>query len=574
MSFRFAWATGMMPSFLVRLRRDVRGNTLALMAAAMMPLLGMVGSGIDMSRAYMAQNRLRQACDAGALAGRRLLNGSTIDDPLKTETTKYFSFNFAQRQFDTAPYTLDITVPAPGTLKVDTRTTIPTTIMGLFGIASLPLSASCSATQDFINTDIVMVFDLSGSMNCPVTRPNDGCGNVNQPNSKLDALKDAAKALYTTLEPAQNKLAANNLRMRYGFVNYANSVNVGAAVYGKNIDYFRQSWTYQSRRNAQDDTSRTETWCNANSGVWYYYYDSRGRTRTACRYPVNNWTGTYLYQPVTYDVRSYLTGGTPSVTAQRYASDAWEGCIEERDTDATLIDGGASTAAPPSALDLDIDLIPNSDASRWRPAWPDVEFFRNDAINGAADHSDTYCPTAARRLKSYFNDKSGFDGYVNSLIAKGGTYHDLGMIWGARFLSQDGIFRAVPSETNDNTVADNPKKIKGFAVRQYMIFMTDGDMSPTADVYSSYGIEQLDNRVTAGASNQLDRHLQRFRMACNAAKAKGIDVWVIAFSTTLTADMTNCASKPEQAAGLATNAALIDKFKEIGSKIGSLRLSQ
>ncbi len=570
MGFRFAWTTGMMPSFLVRLRRDVRGNTLALMAAAMMPLLGMVGSGIDMSRAYMAQNRLRQACDAGALAGRRLLNGSTIDDPLKAEATKYFSFNFAQRQFNTTPYVLDITAPAAGTLKIDTRTTIPTTIMGLFGIASLPLSASCSATQDFINTDIVMVFDLSGSMNCPVTRPNDGCGNVNQPNSKLDALKDAAKALYTTLEPAQNKLAANNLRMRYGFVNYANSVNVGAAVYDKNSDYFVRRWTYQSRRPADDATADSST-CAAYDGVRYYDYD---RSRWLCRYPVSNWTGKFLYRPVVYDTTSYLAGGKPAVLAQRYGSDAWEGCIEERDTDATLIDGGASTAAPPSALDLDIDLIPNSDANRWRPAWPDVEFFRNDAITGARNYSDTYCPTAARRLKSYFNDKSGFDGYVNSLIAKGGTYHDLGMIWGARFLSQDGIFRAVPSDTNDNTVADNPKKIKGFAVRQYMIFMTDGDMSPTADVYSSYGIEELDNRVTAGASNQLDRHLQRFRMACNAAKAKGIDVWVIAFSTTLTADMTNCASKPEQAAGLATNAALIDKFKEIGSKIGSLRLSQ
>ena len=572
MTFRFAWATGMMPSFLVRLRQDVRGNTLALMAAAMMPLLGMIGSGIDMSRAYMAQNRLRQACDAGALAGRRLLNGSTIDDSLKAETTKYFSFNFAQRQFQTAPYTLVITAPAPGTLKVDTSTTIPTTIMSLFGIASLPLSASCSATQDFINTDVVMVFDLSGSMNCPVSRPNDACGNVNQNNSKLNALKDAAKALYVTLEPAQNKLASNGLRLRYGFVNYANSVNVGAAIYGENTDYLVQNWTYQSRRYAEDDGSKSQKWCDNNNGVFtsYYYYGNR----TNCRYPVNYYTGEFLYRPVTYDTRSYLAGGKPTVLAQRYASDAWEGCIEERNTDPTAIDGGTATAAPASAFDLDIDLIPTNDATRWRPAWPDVEFYRDDQLNGASDHADVYCTTPAQRLQSYYENKVGFDKYIDALKAKGGTYHDLGMIWGARFLSQDGIFRAVPSETNDNTVVDNPKKIKGFAVRQYMIFMTDGDMSPTAEVYSSYGIEQLDNRVTAGAPNQLNRHLQRFRMACNAAKAKGIDVWVIAFSTTLTADMTNCASKPEQAAGLATNAALIDKFKEIGSKIGSLRLSQ
>lgn len=108
--------------------------------------------------------------------------------------------------------------------------------------------------------------------------------------------------------------------------------------------------------------------------------------------------------------------------------------------------------------------------------------------------------------------------------------------------------------------------------------MTDGDLSPTLDEYSSYGIENLDKRVLGSAAvtgtNQVNRHLQRFRMACNAAKGQNIDVWVIAFSTTLTAEMQNCASSPSQAAGISTSADLIAKFQEIGSKIGSLRLSQ
>jgi hypothetical protein len=109
--------------------------------------------------------------------------------------------------------------------------------------------------------------------------------------------------------------------------------------------------------------------------------------------------------------------------------------------------------------------------------------------------------------------------------------------------------------------------------------MTDGDMAPTTTAYSAYGVEFMDGRVM-GSPGSTDnaaltrRHLQRFRMACNAAKAKGIDVWVIAFATALTTDMQNCASKPGQAAGLSTNAALIAKFQEIGSKIGSLRISQ
>ena len=45
-----------------RLAHDRSGNTLALMAASLLPLLAMVGGGIDMGRSYLAQTRLQQAC--------------------------------------------------------------------------------------------------------------------------------------------------------------------------------------------------------------------------------------------------------------------------------------------------------------------------------------------------------------------------------------------------------------------------------------------------------------------------------------------------------------------------------
>ena len=146
--------------------RDQAGNTMAIMAAAMIPLIAMIGSGVDMTRAYVAQNRFRQACDSGSLAGRRILTGLSVSDATRDEATKYFRFNFPDGLFQSAPYQLTMSVPSAGTLKIDSRTTIPTTVMKFFGYNTLPISASCSATQDFVNTDIVMVFDLSGSMNC------------------------------------------------------------------------------------------------------------------------------------------------------------------------------------------------------------------------------------------------------------------------------------------------------------------------------------------------------------------------------------------------------------------------
>ena len=60
--------------------RDVRGNTLAIVGAALVPLCAMIGSGLDMSRAYMAKTRLQSACDAAALAGRRIMNNDTMTE--------------------------------------------------------------------------------------------------------------------------------------------------------------------------------------------------------------------------------------------------------------------------------------------------------------------------------------------------------------------------------------------------------------------------------------------------------------------------------------------------------------
>lgn len=601
-----------MTGFLVRLRKDRRGNTLAIMAASLIPLIALIGSGVDVTRAYIAQNRFRQACDAGSLAGRKLLTGPTATQAVKDEATKFFTFNFAQGQFGAAPYTLTYSVPSPGTLRISSSTTIPTTLMRMFGFQTLPVTASCSATQDFVNTDIMLVFDLSGSMNCAPGGAGD-CGGSEQSGSKIGALRSAAISLYDTLASAQTQLQDNGLRLRYGFVNYNSTVNVGRILYEKNPDWLVKSWQYQSRTpDWLDATGYFNGRSNCNSAYTYDAYASQANSNytgvmggwwtsgNRCSVIIQSKSNPdgYTYERRTVDVRNYLASNvkatntqTPTpiwqITGTNDPSDdrpyeftsVWNGCIEERRTNATAINGGTSTTAPSDAYDLDVDLVPYNDDTRWRPMWNDITY-NPDAWwgTGVGRQPVAYCPTEARRLQNYHGNRSGFVDYVNGLVARGGTYHDLGVTWGARFISSTGLFKSSTPETNNLNDPDNPAKLRGFSVKKYMIFMTDGDMAPTWNAYSAYGMEYLDGRVMGSPSTNNNaltaRHLQRFRMACNAAKAKGIDVWVIAFATNLTADMTNCASKPEQAAGLSTNAALIAKFQEIGSKIGSLRLSQ
>src|ERR1043165_5622001 len=128
--------------FLTRLARDSRGNTLALVGAALIPLAAMIGSGVDMSRAYMAKTRLQTACDAAALAGRRVMQNDTLTTSVTTEATRFFNYNFNQGQYGPAAFTPVVTRPATGTVRVTASTTIPTTVMRMFGFTTLPLSVS------------------------------------------------------------------------------------------------------------------------------------------------------------------------------------------------------------------------------------------------------------------------------------------------------------------------------------------------------------------------------------------------------------------------------------------------
>jgi hypothetical protein len=184
------------------------------------------------------------------------------------------------------------------------------------------------------------------------------------------------------------------------------------------------------------------------------------------------------------------------------------------------------------------------------------------------------CPSQARKLTSYSSrtaipsgQSSSFDSYVNSLVAIGGTYHDIGMIWGARFLSPDGIFAA------DNASAPN-----GFNISRHIVFMTDGDMAPNNSIYGAWGYQLLDLRdgSTTGADLKAN-HKRRLEIMCNAIKAKKITIWVVGFRDEsdgdLDSELQNCATSSNHVMMAYDGATLKQKFKDIAKNIGGLRLS-
>lgn len=689
--------------FLRRLCRDTAGNTLAIVGAALIPLTAMIGSGIDVSRAYMAKSRLQSACDAASLAARRVMRNDSLTADVMATGERFFSFNFPAGLYQTEAFSPEITRPEVGIVRIDAATRIPTAVMKLFGFGTLPLSVSCEASLNFVNTDVVLVLDVTGSMMNDV---NDNATNVDA-NRKITALQDAVMALYDELAPIQAQLESQGLRLRYGIVPYSNTVNVGRLLQAQNSDFIRASTPYQSRVAIYNTTPATETVSitspetgllaspgverfrvsgvdrqitNANCANFgsntafsqggtspvggsyasvgvsndadfydpdgpagpqanepaaptgYVRYQFSRRTASWTNNPTNrvcerNVTITRRTYPYSFsqwqyreeqlDTSSFAGGGaiTLATTAPGtlptgggvydmqelvgvggggLQTVTWNGCIEERDTVST-INGGSSLTIPSGATDLDLNFIPNSEATRWRPMLAQATYQRT-AGNGATTPgggastnnnwmpslytpSQGYyaCPTEARRLQTWARDDQGgvqgLSGYVRSLAPVGGTYHDIGMIWGGRLISTGGPF------------ADACEEFNGMPCNRHVIFMTDGQQTAYCNVYTAYGPERNALRVKnannctsdaqgdANTADLLNRHRQRFQMACNATKNMNTSVWVIAFGTSLSTPLTQCATNASQASTSANREQLISRFRQIGNQIGALRLT-
>lgn len=521
-----------------RLARANDGNVLPMAAAAVLAIAAVIGAAVDMSRAYRAQSRLQAACDAGVLAGRRNVSTNGYDAAAQATADTFFGANFDTAREQTRSTSFVTTSGDHGiTVNAAAATTVPMLLMSIFGKQAVTVHASCAATMGVGNADVTFVLDTTGSMRNTLAGTS---------TTRMAALQEAMKNFYATIAATT---AGTTSRVRYAFVPYSTTVNVGKILHDANPAWLVDRWTVQSRVGT---TSRT----------WW------GTTTT--------WT----YKPVTYDVSQYKAGhsmstatGSGSGGAVQNVASTWAGCIEERKS-ANLASFAYNAVSgriePTTASDLDIDTPPTADdATKWAPLWPEVAFLRSYyypvTTNGSEGNSWqawSWCPTRAQLLETMTAGQ--FDGYVDSLSPDGDTYHDIGMLWGARLSSPQGIFASTVNAAPPN----------GGNVSRHLIFMTDGEPNADNTIYQAYGIEYFDRRITSNGSTDDDqRHENRFRAICDAVRAKGIRIWVVAFTGTLTSDLTYCAS-PNSSYVAADASALDHAFQQIAKQVGELRISR
>lgn len=290
-----------------------------------------------------------------------------------------------------------------------------------------------------------------------------------------------------------------------------------------------------------------------------------------------------------------LSGSNTSAKIKLLASRdvKWDGCIEERDTFKN-VDGDPSNdwvnypTSPADAYDMDIDRIPdkNDPRTQWRPILHNIAWTRakdgantlEDTASGSGPANNS-CLTASRKLTRY-DGRDGqqtaqdFSNYVGSIVDHNNTYHDIGLLWGARLMSPTGIF-----------ASENATTPGGAQIARHMIFMTDGATANTYNNYASYGLEWWDRRqVDPGTLTNsqyqtllVSNNNARSNALCTAIKNKNITLWVIYYGTSDTATktrLTNCATSPTYFFEAKNTTTLIAKFREIADKISNLRLTE
>jgi Flp pilus assembly protein TadG len=282
---------------------------------------------------------------------------------------------------------------------------------------------------------------------------------------------------------------------------------------------------------------------------------------------------------------------------------AWNGCIEERQTERVNDDDPSDNwnPVPDDALDMDIELAPDPDntATLWGPLLGGAIYTRDSrsgssgsgsattntfqttsdltntwhsyaGLNYDADQLTEACPTQAQLYEEM--DASAFSAYMTGLATGGNTYHDIGLLWGARMMAPNGIFSDITSDTDT-------------WVERHMVFMTDGDTSVSNTNYSAHGVHWWDRRQNDGtsvpSSDWLESNVNaRTQAICKWVRDENITLWVVAFGAGISDDtkddLRDCATPGKFFEADETDGedGLIKKFKSIANQISALRLTQ
>lgn len=530
--------------------RDQSGSVAVWFTLAMLPALAAVGAAVDYSRAADHRSKLQQATDGAALAvGGNA--GERSDDQVVAAANQHF--NAVMNGIPGNPK-IDRVEISPGRteVKVFSSMAYNPVFIKQAGVGPLTLTARASTMKSNLKYEIALVLDNSGSM-------GSSAGGI----SKMQAAKDAAKKLVDTMYASPTSAQ----RTKISLVPFTLSVKIGDS-------YANASWMDRSGQSAIH-------WENIDRGGSAWQPGSRFDLFQELGVP---WAGCVEMRPGVHATSDATPNAAvpDSLFVPQFAPDEPGRRGESR----YYLNTGLNSGSGSRYQYANSYLHDDAGACSNLPASTDVEGrqkrvckYKINRSSSSLNLSSSRGPNwmcDARPLHRLTSSPSTIKTQIDQMTAAGNTNLTEGFMWGWRTLSPNAPFSDGVSYTETET-------------RKIVIFMTDGmNVWNSADnhnqsVFSPFGYyknARFGTNVTntSQARTAMD---QRTLTACTNAKAAGVLVYTVGFSTS--GDpidnaglnlMRQCATS-QSMSYVASNAADINNvFEEIARNIGTLRLSQ
>lgn len=508
---------------LARFRREEAGAIAVTYAVGGAFLVGLAFAGIDLSRVAVARNQLQDALDSATLAagGTRSTDANVLNAMGQKYMAAALGGNTTLKNM-TSSFT-------PGDKKVigSASADVEPIVMGLVTGSDIHITAHAEVVrgQDQI-VELALVLDTTGSM----------------AGSKIATLRVAAAGLVTSVFNA-----TDTGTVKVALVPFAQHVNMGIA-------------------------SRNQPWAVVPADEHYWVPDIH---TPSCSHEVCTGTEDYTCQvpdygpgtcngsnptygtctgyndgvPYTY---SCQTGSTPTTYSCQVQTGSHNGTCTRR---TGCHDENYPVCPPP--VDNGYWVDHHFYGCYGSPPYPD-NVSDNNANRKYHGLMDVTCSTEAIPLTA---NSSAVVAAINAFTASGETYIPAGLAWGFNMLTKpQPMTEALAYDTTGPNI--KPRKI--------LVLMTDGANTKQMNHNDPRGPHTVDV-FPAPEADQYTTEL------CNNIKAKGIEVYTVAFEISNNTAATNlvkaCATDNDHFFNATSQSALLDAFEQIAQSIQNLRIS-
>jgi Flp pilus assembly protein TadG len=530
---------------------------IALLFALMAPvIITSAGLALDVSQAYLVQQRLSQALDAAALAGAA---SSADADVIEQKVKDFFDANYPEDRlgvvFEPVVTVDGDEVSVSGTAQFRTR------FLKLINVDTIDLHADTIVQRDVQGIEVALVLDTTGSMDSYDDDGRRGNAVIISEHDNIYALKQAATNFINIMFDSASRAEY----VRIGLVPYSNAVNVGRYGLGDKPD--GSAYDGDAFITLPSGVTYT-TNHNATSGWYGCVVEHKGANYNSAATHVANSRG-QLWSTATGS-NSTKCSSSATCRGHGWAPNSSTNDPDPYDIYPDVAGGEEEYEGPWDIYQYGRVIAKDAKCSDLGTGYSNSRC--SDCTGSSSKCNSTYCycqyeaPNEScpyAHITPITSDRDYLLEQVetsdsNDMFPHGNTLGNIGMLWGARLISPEPPFEeGMPWDSE--------------YWKKAIVMMTDGDNTRNG-TYSSFWFAN---------KNGLDKddYDDRFEETCANLKKQNVLIYTVVFSpdgeevdTTTKERYEDCASSEDQYIEADDQEALIDAFEQIARELSNLHI--